>query len=56
MPNGGREGRPETTPVLLAWGTPGRENPHTLGGSVAFWLTGGAGLLLWTAVALWLTA
>lgn len=56
MPNEIREARVEHPQVLLAWGMPGGEHPQGFMDSVGLWLTGGAGLLLWTAVALWLTA
>jgi hypothetical protein len=54
MPND-REARAETLPTLLPWGTPLAERDEAFGGP-GFWLAGGASLLLWTAVALLLTA
>lgn len=55
MPNDHREVRAETLQVLLPWGTPMSERDDRVGGP-AFWVAGGASLLLWTAVALLLTA
>jgi len=55
MPNDRREVRAETLQVLLPWGTPFSEQDDGSGGPM-FWLAGGASLLLWTAVALLLTA
>lgn len=49
-----REARAETLQVLLPWGTPIPEGEEAPG--AALWLAGGASLLLWTAVALLLTA
>jgi hypothetical protein len=54
MPNDRREALAETLQVLLPWGTPLAERDDGFGGP-AFWLAGGASLLLWTAVALLLT-
>ena len=56
MPNPTREGRPESTPVLLAWGPPWSESRDGFMGRVGLWIAGGAGLLLWTVLAYWLTA
>ena len=53
MPN---EGRPESAPLLFAWGMPPSDAPESLVDGVGLWAAGGAGLLLWTAVAFWLTA
>jgi hypothetical protein len=55
MPNDPREARADTMQVLLPWGTPiaERDDPRS---AAALWLAGGASLLLWTAVALLLTA
>lgn len=55
MPHDRREARAETLPTLLPWGTPLSERDDGFAGAV-FWLAGGASLLLWTAVALLLTA
>ncbi|MEJ8838885.1 hypothetical protein [Ramlibacter sp. AN1133] len=55
MPNDRREARAETLQVLLPWGMPMSDRDDGLPGA-AFWLAGGASLLLWTAVALLLTA
>ena len=54
MPND-REGRPEGAPVLLPWGLPARDSVEAFIDPVGL-LAGGAGLLLWTALVLWLTA
>ena len=51
-----REGRPESAPLLLAWGMPANDGQEGFLDNLGLWLTGGAGLLLWTALALWLTA
>lgn len=56
MPNETHEARPESPQMLLAWGMPGADHPQGSMDGVGLWLTGGAGLLLWTALALWLTA
>jgi hypothetical protein len=55
MPNDSREARAETLQLLLPWGSPLSDREDGLGGP-AFWLAGGASLVLWTAVALLLTA
>ena len=55
MPNDSRETRAEALQVLLPWGVPMSEREDGVADS-AFWLAGGATLLLWTAVALLLTA
>jgi hypothetical protein len=55
MPNESREARADTIQVLLPWGTPVAEGEDARG-AAGFWLAGGASLLLWTAVALLLTA
>lgn len=55
MPHPTREGLPESTQVLLAWGLPASESHEGALDDVLLWLTGGAGLLLWTGIALWLT-
>jgi hypothetical protein len=54
MPNDNHESRAENLQVLLPWGMPLSERDDPAG--PAFWLAGGASLLLWTAVALLLTA
>jgi hypothetical protein len=55
MPNDTREARADSAPLLMAWGLPGAEvQEGPFDGAV--WLTGGVSLLLWTAVALLLTA
>ncbi|HET8747680.1 MAG TPA: hypothetical protein VFM98_18925 [Ramlibacter sp.] len=41
--------------MLMPWGVPLPERDDGYGGA-AFWLAGGASLLLWTAVALLLTS
>jgi hypothetical protein len=50
-----REARAESIQVLMPWGSPLSERDEDAAGA-AFWLAGGASLLLWTAVALLLTA
>jgi hypothetical protein len=55
MPHETREGRPDSTPVLLAWGLPPGEGTESALDDMLLWVTGGAGLLLWTGFALWLT-
>ena len=55
MPNDRREARVETIQVLLPWGSAVADREEAAHGA-AFWLAGGASLLLWTAVALLLTA
>lgn len=56
MANDPTEGTADRIPVLLAWGLPGadaREDPRE---RLHAWVSGGAGLLAWTALALVLTA
>lgn len=55
MPQDSREVRPEIPQPLLAWGLPldGRDGLLVEPG---FWLTAGASLLLWTALAMLLTS
>ena len=50
-----RQARAEAVAVFLPWGPPmdARASPS---GEAALWLTGGASLLLWTALALLLTS
>lgn len=55
MPNDPRDARAETAPVLLAWGPGHDSSERSLEGPV-LWLTGGAALLVWTALSLVLTA
>jgi hypothetical protein len=55
MPYDNREARAETLQVLMPWGTPLSERDDPVA-AAAFWLAGGASLLLWTAVALLLTS
>jgi hypothetical protein len=51
-----REGRADSgAPVFLAWGLPAVEAHEGFFGGAALWLSGGASLLLWTALALLLT-
>lgn len=51
------EGRAESAPVFLAWGMPAAIEAHDgFFSGPALWLTGGATLLLWTAIALLLTS
>ena len=55
MPKESREVRAEAMPVLLPWGMPLGDREDAFAGA-GIWLAGGASLLLWTAVALLLTA
>jgi hypothetical protein len=55
MPNETQDVRTEPPPVFLAWGMP-TEAPEGWFDGPALWLTGGVSLLVWTAVALLLTA
>ena len=55
MPKEPREARAETIQFLLPWGSPAADRDDAAG-ATAFWLAGGASLLLWTAVAVLLTA
>ena len=55
MPNDPRQARAETIQVLPPWGTPAADREEADAGA-ALWLAGGATLLLWTALALLLTA
>ncbi|GAB3654754.1 hypothetical protein [Ramlibacter alkalitolerans] len=55
MPHDSREARAETLQVLMPWGSPLAEGEDPVA-ATAFWLAGGASLLLWTAVALLLTS
>lgn len=50
-----RQARAEAAAVFFPWGPPmdARASPS---GSATLWLTGGASLLLWTAIALVLTS
>lgn len=52
-----REGLVDSVPIFLAWGVPVAVEGHEgfFSGS-ALWLTGGASILLWTAIALLLTS
>lgn len=55
MPNDRREARAETF-LLRQWGVPGAEAADDQHETALLWLTGGACLLLWTALAFLLTA
>jgi hypothetical protein len=55
MPKESRQARADTMQVLFPWGTPVPEGEDGAG-AAALWLAGGASLLLWTALALLLTA
>ena len=55
MPETHREGRTEIPTTMLAWGLPSSDAPESGVEAAAVWLTGGAGLLLWTALAFLLT-
>jgi hypothetical protein len=56
MPNDNREARADAIQVLLPWGMPSSESREDFFDSAALWLTGGAFLVLWTALALLLTS
>lgn len=51
-----REGRADSAPLFLAWGLPAIEAHEGFFSGAAMWLSGGASLLLWTAIALLLTS
>lgn len=52
-----RDGRVDSVPIFLAWGVPAAVEGHEgFFGGAALWLTGGASILLWTAIALLLTS
>jgi hypothetical protein len=55
MPKEPRQAHADTLQLLLPWGTPLPEGDEA-SGAAALWLAGGASLMLWTAVALLLTA
>ncbi|HEX7888152.1 MAG TPA: hypothetical protein VF522_02230 [Ramlibacter sp.] len=55
MPEIQREGRTETPTTMMAWGIPSSDPAESGVEAAAVWLTGGAGLLLWTALAFLLT-
>jgi hypothetical protein len=55
MANETHDVRSDTPPVFLAWGMPA-EAPDAVFDGPALWLTGGISLLVWTALALLLTA
>jgi hypothetical protein len=55
MPKESRQAHADTLQLLLPWGTPLPEGEDG-SGAAALWLAGGASLLLWTGVALLLTA
>jgi hypothetical protein len=56
MPNDPRTARGDSAPVFLAWGMPSVDGHEGFFGEAALWLTGGAALLLWTALSLLLTS
>ena len=56
MPIDSREERADSAPVFLAWGMPMAEAHEGFFDGTAMWLTGGVSLLVWTAIALLLTA
>lgn len=55
MPTHPREAHAESLQVLLPWGSPIAEGEDARG-AAGLWLAGGASLLLWTALAMLLTA
>jgi hypothetical protein len=48
--------RSDSGPAFLAWGLPSTESGDDLVGRTVWWVGGGASLLVWTALALLLTA
>jgi hypothetical protein len=54
MQNQSREARAEAAPAFLPWDRPA-DTRERLAEDAMLWLTGGASLLLWTAIALLLT-
>lgn len=56
MPHESREARADAHPLVLPWGMPTTDVREDLAGAAGLWLTGGAALLLWTALALLLTS
>ena len=56
MPDTSRESRFETPPTMLAWGLPSNDAHESGIEAAAVWVTGGVGLLLWTALAFLLTS
>lgn len=54
MQNQTREARAEAAPAFLPWDMQA-DTREGLPGEATLWLTGGASLLLWTAIALLLT-
>jgi hypothetical protein len=56
MPDDTREARTEHPLLLMAWGSPATGSRDEDAAGAAWWLTGGAGLLLWTVFALVLTS
>lgn len=55
MPQDTRQADADSTPEVLAWGMPAETGQGFFDG-FALWLSGGASLLLWTALAFVLTA
>jgi hypothetical protein len=51
-----REGRAEPLQMLLPWGMPSADAQDGGREEWALWLTGGASLLVWTGLAILLTA
>ena len=56
MPDDTREARTEHPLLLMAWGSPATGSRDEDAAGAGWWLTGGAGLLLWTVFALVLTS
>jgi hypothetical protein len=56
MPDDTREARAVQPPLLPAWGSPSTASHEDGAAGAAWWLSGGAGLLLWTVFALVLTS
>lgn len=56
MPTDTRERHKEAPAVLLPWGMPGADGAASLADVLSLWLGAGAVLLVWTGLALLLTA
>ena len=55
MPPDTREAHADSPPVVLSWGMPAEARDGSFDGFL-LWLSGGASLVLWTALAFVLTA
>jgi hypothetical protein len=56
MPTDTRDTRADAASVFLAWGMPSGESQDDMFANAVWWMGGGASLLVWTALALVLTA